>query len=155
MEKRDLWLRADDDQLSAECVLEFFKGSGSGGQKRNKTSSAVRVRHLPSGLCAEDCSERSQHLNRHNALNKLRLKIAFNLRCAPSALIRPEVAMTHTDYPLWCAVLLDHLAEKDWNPSEAAESLGFTTSKLIKHLYRDPTLWQFVNSKRHTPLKTP
>ncbi|MDD2479227.1 MAG: peptide chain release factor-like protein [Victivallaceae bacterium] len=155
MEKRDLWLREDDNQLSAECVLEFFKGSGSGGQKRNKTSSAVRVRHLPSGLTAEDCSERSQHLNRRNALNKLRFKIAFNFRCAPSELIRPEVAMTHADYPLWCAVLLDHLAEKDWAPAGAAKSLGFTSSKLVKYLYRDPALWQFVNSKRRIPLKTP
>ena len=43
MENRDDFLKLDDSALSACCELEFFKGSGNGGQKRNKTSSAVRV----------------------------------------------------------------------------------------------------------------
>ena len=41
--KRDLLLRATDEELSSLCRLEFCRGSGNGGQKRNKTSSAARV----------------------------------------------------------------------------------------------------------------
>ncbi|MDD4317458.1 MAG: peptide chain release factor-like protein [Victivallaceae bacterium] len=155
MEQRDLWLCSSDDELSAQCVLEFFKGSGNGGQKRNKTSSAVRVRHIPSGFSAEDCSGRSQHANRHKALQKLRLKIALNIRCAPGNLPRSAVSLIHEDYPWWCAVLLDHLAAFNWQPKLASESLGMSTSKLIKYLYRDPALWQHVNSKRLIPLNVP
>ena len=68
MENRDDFLKLDDSALSACCELEFFKGSGNGGQKRNKTSSAVRVHLKAFDLSASDCTERSQHRNRANAL---------------------------------------------------------------------------------------
>jgi hypothetical protein len=155
MSERNRWLTVDDMELSAQCELEFFKGSGNGGQHRNKTSSAARVRHLPSGLTAEDCSDRSQHVNRACALRKLRLKIACEFREAPSALPRSRVGLEHTEYPLWCAIVLDHLAFADWNPVQAAPRLGLTTSALVKLLYRDPDLWQNVNSHRTVPLRKP
>ena len=68
MENRDEILKLDDSALSACCELEFFKGTGNGGQKRNKTSSAARVRLPEFGVAAEDCTERSQHRNRAAAL---------------------------------------------------------------------------------------
>ena len=71
MENRDEILKLDDSALSACCELEFFKGTGNGGQKRNKTSSAARVRLPEFGVAAEDCTERSQHRNRAAALRKL------------------------------------------------------------------------------------
>ena len=58
MENRDDFLKLDDSALSACCELEFFKGSGNGGQKWNKTSSAVRVRLNAFDLSASDCTER-------------------------------------------------------------------------------------------------
>jgi hypothetical protein len=155
MSERNHWLAADDAELSSQCRLEFFKGSGNGGQHRNKTSSAVRVRHLPSGLAAEDCSGRSQHANRARALRKLRLKIAFEFREEPSPPPRPRVGMEHAEYPLWCAAVLDHLALADWNPVQAAPQLGLTASALVKLLCRDPGLWQEVNSRRGVPLRKP
>src|SRR5262245_45186692 len=39
-----------DEQLLAECRLEAHRGSGPGGQKRQKTSNAIRLTHLPSGI---------------------------------------------------------------------------------------------------------
>ena len=50
---------------------KFVKGSGSGGQKVNKTSVAVFLRHLPTGITVKCGSERSQHLNRFLALRRL------------------------------------------------------------------------------------
>lgn len=155
MSERNRWLAMSDAELSAQCELEFSKGSGNGGQHRNKTSSAVRVHHLPSGLSGEDCTDRSQHTNRARALRKLRLRIAFGFREEPEPLFRMRVAVEHADYPSWCAVLLDHLAGADWNPPEAALSLGITASALVKLLYRDPELWQEVNSHRRIPLRKP
>jgi peptide chain release factor 1 len=51
------------------------RGSGAGGQNRNKVSSAVQLRHLPSGLMVRCESERSQHANRKNALSLLRARL--------------------------------------------------------------------------------
>ncbi len=155
MSERNAWLLLNDMDLSAQCELEFCLGSGHGGQHRNKTSTAVRVRHLPTGITAEDCSDRSQHTNRSRALNKLRMKIALQYRDVPVPLMRPRVAMDHADYPLWCATLLDHLAATNWNPAQASTRLGMSTSGLVKLLFQDNALWLKVNSHREQPLFKP
>ena len=74
--ERDFLLQASDGELSALCRLEFSRGSGNGGQKRNKTSSAARVVLLEDErFAAEDCSERSQHQNREVAMTMLKSKL--------------------------------------------------------------------------------
>ena len=50
---------------------KFIKSSGRGGQKVNKTSSAVFLKHLPTGITVKCGSERSRHLNRFLALRRL------------------------------------------------------------------------------------
>ncbi len=51
------------------------RGSGAGGQNRNKVNSAVIIKHLPTGIQVRCESERSQHQNRQSALSLLRAKI--------------------------------------------------------------------------------
>ena len=96
---RNILLQASDEELSRLCRLEFSRGSGNGGQKRNKTSSAARVVLLEDErFAAEDCSERSQHLNRARALWKLRRLIAFEVRLLPALPpARPDCAVTHDE----------------------------------------------------------
>jgi len=59
--QRDAWASVSDDELLARCEVDLYRASGPGGQKRNKTSSAVRLRHLPSGLRVIAEESRSQH----------------------------------------------------------------------------------------------
>ena len=67
-----LWRRMLDCGIKKEDIEEkFIKGSGRGGQKINKTSSAVFIRHIPTGISIKCGSERSQHLNRFLALRHL------------------------------------------------------------------------------------
>ncbi|CAN5491178.1 MAG: peptide chain release factor-like protein [Pyrinomonadaceae bacterium] len=68
-------LPESDEDLLRECEVETFRSSGPGGQHVNKTESAVRVRHLPSGIVLTSQQERSQHRNKALCLEKLRKKI--------------------------------------------------------------------------------
>jgi hypothetical protein len=77
---RDALLAQSDEVLTAGCQVDLQRGSGPGGQKRNKTSSAVRLRHTATGLSALSRESRSQHQNRARALGRLRERIAFDLR---------------------------------------------------------------------------
>ena len=54
-----------------DCRFDYYKGSGKGGQKRNKTSSAVRCTHLDSGAVGQSDDTRSQHSNKIMAFSRM------------------------------------------------------------------------------------
>jgi hypothetical protein len=165
---RAAWSRLTEDQLLAQCEVDTYRASGPGGQKRNKTSSAVRLRHPPTGLVVIAEESRSQHENKANALKRLWRALFLHLRDELPAEVRtPEAVALLPDYAeargsdgrlhmsaknprFWPAVgvALDVLAATEARVADAAALLGVSTGNLIDFLQTDPKAWQEANRVR-------
>ncbi len=66
---------SEDKKLLSECIVQAFKASGSGGQHVQKTDSAIRLIHVPTGIRVTSQAERSQYLNKKICLEKLKKKL--------------------------------------------------------------------------------
>jgi protein subunit release factor A len=70
-----------EEDLLKECNVDTFRAGGKGGQHLNKTESAVRMTHLPTGTVVSCQDERSQYQNKRKCLLQLREKlVALNYR---------------------------------------------------------------------------
>jgi len=164
-------LELDDNALVAECVVDTFRARGPGGQKRNKTSSAVRLRHLATGLAVTAVEDRSQHTNKARAIRRMRRTIALHLRTdvdlagyEPSDTLAGcitydgafDVGMRDPRYLFVIRELLDVLSACEMRIRRTAGCVGVSTSHLLKLFRRDPHIWRRVNEMRisagHKPL---
>jgi hypothetical protein len=165
---RAAWTNLSDDQLLTQCAVDTYRASGPGGQKRNKTSSAVRIRHAPSGLIVIAEESRSQHENRGRALRRLRQAFFLKMRDPLTAAdLTPAAVEAREDYlpardgagrldiglkdaRFWPAagVVLDVLFALEARVSDAAMLLGISTANLIRFLQTSPKVWEQANHLR-------
>ncbi|KAL4317396.1 hypothetical protein HN51_071422 [Arachis hypogaea] len=173
------YLELTDDELMRQCEMGTFRTSGPGGQHRNKRDTAVRLKHLPTGIVAQASEDRSQHKNRASALKRLRARIALKLRktvdleayspprellqiLPPKSSIRgsdcgPQIGPNNPKFLLGMQALLDLIFAVEGSVSDAAKYLGLSTGALSRLILSDDSLRMEVNelraSKGMKPLK--
>lgn len=156
------WLLLTDPQLLTQCEVDTYRASGPGGQKRNKTSSAIRIRHQPTGLIVTAVESRSQHENRARGLKRLREALALTQRnpvgedpAPPHFLAKVlqqntglRISPRHEDYFLVIQHVLDLILAYRGSVGDAAERLGISTGQLVRFLRQDDKLWAQTNRLR-------
>lgn len=159
---RDAWLTAADPQLLAFCQEHRYRASGPGGQHRNKTDSAIRLIHQPTGITVTATERRSQHENRARAIERLREAIAVQVRCPfdpagsplPDALAgltsggRLIIGRRDPRYLVLLAWVLDAIAALAGRVSDAAKLFGLSTSQLVGLLKDEPKRLAAANAIR-------
>ena len=147
--------------LLRDCEIRHERRRGPGGQHRNKTESAVVIRHIPTGIEGQAAERRSQFDNPRNAVKRLRMNLALGVRsthlaeAAPTPLwqsrchgSRIGINPDHDDFPVLLAEALDVLSSRHAHLPGTAEQLGCTTSQIVKFLKKEPRAFLWLNDER-------
>jgi hypothetical protein len=162
--RRDADILASDKALEAACEVDRYRSSGPGGQHRNKTESAIRLRHKATGATAHADERRSQAENRVRAVQRMREHLAFDVRepvepgAAPSPLLATLVARGTSplgektrqkpEFLVAFAQLLDVFVLCDCEVSTLAARFGVSTGAMSKLLLVDERTSRAVNQLR-------
>ncbi|KAF7124030.1 hypothetical protein RHSIM_Rhsim12G0000200 [Rhododendron simsii] len=168
-------LTMSDERLMSQCEMDTFKVSGPGGQHRNKRESAVRIKHLPTGIVAQASEDRSQHKNRASALARLRNKLALKVRntvnldaySPPQELLQilpkkstirgsdsgPRIGPNNPKFDLGMQALVDLIFAVEGSVSDTAKKLGLSTGALSRLILSDDSLRMVVNEYRASKVK--
>jgi hypothetical protein len=157
------WLDLPDALLLRQCVIENARGSGPGGQHRNKVETGVRIRHLPTGCTGQAFERRSRQQNLATATTRLRQDIALRVR-------RPADAEGYQPPPALAAILpaasggrpgpgnprfwagvqhlLDLFVACGCSVADTAAVLGLSTGALSRVIARSPEVLAEANRLR-------
>lgn len=147
------------DELLKDCTFRTTRRKGPGGQHRNKVETAVIIQHQPSGIIAEANEKRSQAENRKEAIFRLRLALAVQVRTAetpgPSELMKSRlkagkiaVNPRHAEFPILLAECLDRLESHHYQVPDTAAEMGLSGSQLVKFLKLHPPAYERFNQAR-------
>jgi hypothetical protein len=157
-----------EEEFKKDVHFETSRGTGPGGQHRNRTDTAVRATHRPTGIRTQAGERRSLKLNRERALVRLRQKVALEHRedlldrlqdpsrpFQPSPLWRSRlqrrrvvVSPRHCDFPALLAEALDVLHACGDDLPRAARLLTTSTAQMVRFLQIEPAALAAINQRR-------
>eukprot|EP00466_Bigelowiella_natans_P003402 jgi/Bigna1/133871/aug1.23_g8579 len=160
-------LEGDDAFVKQHCESKRYRGSGPGGQHRNKVETCARVTHIATGISATACEHRELKLNTDMAVRRLRIKLAADIR-HPFVMVdgqhlnfpgtKGRISASNKGYPLFVARFLDVLAGNKGQLRPAAEAFGITSSAATRIAFADKVFLASVQSIRQqnglNPLKS-
>lgn len=142
----DLDVEINEDDLR----IDYYRSSGAGGQHINKTSSAVRITHNPTGIVVQCQNERSQHMNRDKAMKMLKAKLYMikqqqNLEKVSD--IRGDVKDNGWGSQIRSYVMHPYSMVKDHRTSEETANVGAVMDGALDPFMNAYLKWMSLNGK--------
>ena len=141
--EEDVDVEIKDDDIR----IDTYRSSGAGGQHINKTSSAIRITHFPSGIVVQCQNERSQHMNKEKAMQMLKsklymLKIEENLKDIEE--IRGEVTEIGWGNQIRSYVMQPYTMVKDLRTNEETSNLNAVMDGEIDNFINAYLKWRLL-----------
>jgi len=152
------------DDLLAVCRISQHRRGGPGGQHRNKVSSGIIVLHVPTGISAEANERRDQSDNRRVAIDRLRSRIAMNVRTSSASKLKKDkqsqtirerwtgrpmkINASNFDHHAVLALVLDDLHRAGGQPSLVAPIWKTSTTSIVNFVGSQPASFTIVNRWR-------
>ncbi|KAH9726299.1 RF PROK I domain-containing protein [Citrus sinensis] len=150
------YLELTDDELFRECEMDAYKSSGPGGQQRNKRESAVRLKHMPTGVIAHAAEDQSQHKNRPSSVNldaysppPQLLQILPPKSAIRSSEVGPQIGPNNPKFALGMQALLDLIFAVEGSVSEAGYwgiALSLILYQVIIELQKEKLLYVILST---------
>lgn len=142
----DLDVEINEDDLR----IDYYRSSGAGGQHINKTSSAVRITHNPTGIVVQCQNERSQHMNRDKAMKMLTAKLYMikqqqNLEKVSD--IRGDVKDNGWGSQIRSYVMHPYSMVKDHRTNEETANVGAVMDGALDPFMNAYLKWMSINNK--------
>lgn len=141
--EEDVDVEIKDDDIR----IDTYRSSGAGGQHINKTSSAIRITHFPSGIVVQCQNERSQHMNKEKAMQMLKsklymLKIEENLKDIEE--IRGEVTEIGWGNQIRSYVMQPYTMVKDLRTNEETSNVNAVMDGEIDNFINAYLKWRLL-----------
>lgn len=145
--EEDLGIEINEDDLK----IDTYRSSGAGGQHVNKTSSAIRITHLPTNIVVQCQNERSQHKNKDRALKMLKAKL-YLLRQQENAMkvsdIRGEVKEIGWGNQIRSYIMQPYTLVKDHRTNEEVGNVGSVLDGKIDAFINAYLKWISLNNNK-------
>ena len=149
----DLDKDIDIEVRDEDIRVDTYRSSGAGGQHVNKTSSAIRITHLPTGIVVTCQNERSQHMNKDKAMQVLKSKLYMleqEKQAEKEAGIRGEVTDIAWGHQIRSYVLQPYTMVKDLRTGEERAQASAVLDGDIDPFINAYLKWSALKKKEHT-----